>query len=268
VPKRRRKKGEQRQGVCVYCGAQGPITDDHVFPKVIFLVLDEQMITVPACSDCQHTKGLGDRDLRTFIIMDIGGSQHPDAIDMAARMLKESNVRLRNWIQRQLESTREVDLITDSGVIVGKAIEFDFNTERIMMAQQMVVRGIYYHEKGAILPPDCPIEIQHIPWNLAFKFIDGILTRTTIKPKFKGRDVAAWSPIPVDGFPADSSAWLVWYNDFVLFFGATGELAQRIRERRLTSQSGNEDGSEVVNVGPRRVVVPRGLDGQPMIPPQ
>ncbi len=77
---KRRKKGERREGTCAYCLKEGPITVDHVFPHTIFLVLDEQMVTVPACDECQRVKSLGDADLRNFITLDIAGSQHPDAL--------------------------------------------------------------------------------------------------------------------------------------------------------------------------------------------
>lgn len=69
-----RRKGEQRQNLCVYCGKAGLITDDHVFPKAIFRQLDNEMITVPACFLCNQTKSLDDCDLRNYIVMDLGGS--------------------------------------------------------------------------------------------------------------------------------------------------------------------------------------------------
>lgn len=84
---KKRKKGEQRQGVCVYCGREGPITRDHVFPQAIFLVLDKEMITVPVCESCQQVKSLGDRDLQVFANVDVWGGQHPDA----PMMLKKSS---------------------------------------------------------------------------------------------------------------------------------------------------------------------------------
>jgi hypothetical protein len=265
---KRRKKGEQRQGTCVYCGKEGPITDDHVFPQVIFLVLDEQMVTVPACAECQQIKSLGDRDLRNFVIMDIGGSQHPDAVQMAERMLKESNVRLRTWLRKQLDSAKDVDLVTDTGVIVGKAIEFPFNTDRIMVAQEMTVRGLYYHDKGEMLPPDCPIDVQHIPWHAAPEFIQRMSAATSIRPKVKGKNTAWWSSHPLEGFPDDTTAWFICYNNWVLFFGTTGDAALSVRRQRETRRGQQADEADGGNDNPRRLVVPRDPQGRPMIPPQ
>ena len=265
--KKGRKKGEQAQGTCVYCGTEGPITDDHVFPEVIFLALDEQMVTVPACDKGRQIKSLGDRDLRNYILMDVGGSTHPDAIDMAARMLKESNVRLRNWVRKQIDTAKEVEFVTDTGVIVSKGIEFDFNMDRIMVAQEMVVRGLHYHEKSEILSPDCPVDVQHIPWQHAPKFVQGISAKTRLNPKIKGKNVAWWTSNPMDGYPADSSGWFVCYNGWVLFLGTTGDaalLVQRLRAERTTDA---QDPDEIEDSSPKRVVVPRDHEGRPVITP-
>lgn len=144
---KKRRKGEQRQGICVYCGKAGLITDDHVFPKAIFHQLDQAMITVAACFLCNQIKSLGDGDLRNYIVMDLGGSQHPDAEAMAEKMLRESNVRLRAWLRKQITNAGEADLVTEDGILVGTAATFDFNMDRIMVAQELTVRGLFFHEK-------------------------------------------------------------------------------------------------------------------------
>ncbi len=141
-----RKKGEQRRGARVYCGAAGSITRDHPFPEVIFLGLDDNMITVPSYAAYQQTKDGGDGDLRNVIILDIGGRRHPGALAMAERMLKERNVRLRNWLRKRRESMRSVDLVTDTGVIVDQTATFEFDTARIVAAREMVVRGLYFRD--------------------------------------------------------------------------------------------------------------------------
>jgi hypothetical protein len=268
VKKSRRNKGERTQGTCVYFGAEGPVTDDHVFPQAIFLTLDEQMITVPACDACQQKKSLGDRDLRNYILMGIGGITHPDAVEMAGRMLRESNVRLRNWVRKQIESARQVDLITDTGIVIGTAFEFNFNMDRIMAAQQMVVRGLHFHEKGEMLPSEAPIDIEHIPWHVAPKFVQNLSAKTAMNPKVKGKNVVWWTSHQVAGLPDDSIAWVICYNNWVLFLGTTGDLATRVREMRESHTSKSTAESEVLNVGPRKVVVPRDIEGRPIIPPQ
>lgn len=268
MAKRGRPKGEQRQGVCVYCGKHGLVTSDHVFPQVIFLVLDEQMITVASCAECNQVKSLGDRDLRNFMILDIGGSQHPDANAMAEKMLTESNVRTRNWLRKQLETAKEVDLVTETGVILGKALKFDFNMGRIMIAQEMVVRGLYYHDRGVLLPLDSPIDIQHVPWQAAPQFVEGLNAKAPIRATVKGKNVAWWSGHSMLDMPDDASTWFICYNNWVLFIGTTGGVALSVQKQREAHQSQSTKQTELVGGRRERIVVPRDPQGRPMIPPQ
>jgi hypothetical protein len=267
LAKHGRKKGERKQGTCVYCGKAGLITHDHVFPQVIFLELDKQMITVPACDDCQQIKSLGDRDLRTLIVMDVGGSQHPDALALVARMLDESNIRLRLWMQKTIETAAEADLVTETGIIVGKVLEFDFNKDRVMVSQGMTVRGLYYHEKGEMLPTDCPVDVEYIPWQIAPRFIQQASAVTKIELKTKGNDVAMWSSHPVPNFD-DSTAWFICYNNWVLFFATTHTAAAwRRRQRESAFERANQP-TDAPSTARRRIVAPRDLQGRPIIPPQ
>lgn len=185
---KKRRKGEQRQGICVYCGKAGLITDDHVFPKAIFHQLDQAMITVAACFLCNQIKSLGDGDLRNYIVMDLGGSQHPDAEAMAEKMLRESNVRLRAWLRKQITNAGEADLVTEDGILVGTAATFDFNMDRIMVAQELTVRGLFFHEKRLALPFDCPIDVQHVPWQAAPNLVRDLNTAAPTRIQTKGNN--------------------------------------------------------------------------------
>lgn len=265
---KKRRKGEQGQGTCVYCGQVRPITDDHVFPQVIFHVLDDQMITVPACQACQQIKSLGDRDLRNFMLMDIGGSQHPDAEDMTAKMLRHTNVRFRNWIQKQIANAEEIDLVTEDGLIVGKASSFEFDMQRIEVAQAMTVRGLYFRETGSALPPDCPIHVQHVPWYAAPKFVSNMNRVAPTRFQTRGNNVASWGYNKIaDGDDYDT-AWQVFYNNWVVFLTTTGRTAIASRDGRTAFDAKQQLRTLTVRGLRRRVVVPRDLNGKPLILPQ
>jgi hypothetical protein len=57
--------------VCAYCGAEDPQTIDHVPPK---LMLEEpypdNLVTVPACQECNKKFMKNDEYTRTFIALD------------------------------------------------------------------------------------------------------------------------------------------------------------------------------------------------------
>lgn len=264
---KKRKKREQRQGTCVYCGKDGPITHDHVFPRAIF-ELDEDMITVPACDSCQQIKSLGDRDLRNFTIMDIGGSQHPDAESMTEQMLKECNVRLRNWLRTQINGAEEVDLVTEDGIIVGMASTFDFNMDRIMVAQEMTVRGLYFYEEGVALPIDCPIDVQYVPWHAAPSLVKNLSTAAPTRIQSKGNNTVWWaSNLIADGGEFDT-AWQICYNNWVLFMITTGQAAVSTRQHRETFRANQSKRPRGMVTERKQLLVPRDPEGRPMIPPQ
>lgn len=265
---KKRKKGEQRQGTCIYCGRAGLITSDHVFPQAIFHLLDEHMITVPACDRCQQIKSLGDRDLRNYIVMDIGGSQHPDAPALVEEMLKESNVRLRNWLRKQIDNSEEVDLVTEDGIIVGKASTFDFNMNRIMVAQEMTVRGLYFYEKGVTLPLDCPVDVQYIPWQAAASLVKNLSAAAPTRIQTKGENTASWGYNTLAGGNQFDTVWQVFYNNWVLFMITTGQAAISTREHREAFRANQSIRPQKISNGRRQILVPRDPEGRPMIPPQ
>ena len=57
-----------RQGNCVYCGAEGDVTRDHVPPSCLFPPEDRiNLITVPACAECHESFKLDDEYFRVTL---------------------------------------------------------------------------------------------------------------------------------------------------------------------------------------------------------
>ena len=58
---RRSAPSKEMSKCCVYCGSTGPLTDDHVPPKVIFTEpRSSNLITVPACAIYENTSPDGE----------------------------------------------------------------------------------------------------------------------------------------------------------------------------------------------------------------
>jgi hypothetical protein len=263
-----RKKGQQRQGICTYCGAEGLVTDDHIFPKVIFLELDQDMVTVPTCEPCNQHKSLGDRDLRNYILLDVGGSQHPDAVGLTERMLRESNVRLRSWVRRTVDEAEEIDLVTDDGIIVGRALSFDFNIDRIITSQEMVARGLYFHETGQRLPPECPVVAERVPWNASPRFVQNLNSRAPTAVRSRGNNTVWWGYNTIAEAEPQDTVWQVCYHNWVLFFIATGLAAICAREVQQAAEARRQIRGGLLLTERNQLVVSRDPDGRPIIPPQ
>jgi hypothetical protein len=200
--------------------------------------------------------------------MDIGGSQHPDAPALVEEMLKESNVRLRNWLRKQIANAEEVDLVTEDGIIVGKASTFDFNMDRIMVAQEMTVRGLYFHEKGVLLPFDCPIDGQYIPWHAAPSLVKNLSAAAPTRIQNKGNNTVWWASNLIADGGEFATAWQICYNNWVLFMITTGQAAVSTREHRETFRANQAKRPQTMSTGRRQLLVPGDPEGRPMIPPR
>lgn len=260
----KRKKGQTREGTCAYCGKEGPITRDHVIPQTLFLVKDEQMVTVPACVECQTEKGRGERDLRNYCNWEIGGSMHPDAEAHVRKTIEGANVRTTNWMRKALAEAKEVILVDEGDREVGRALEIDFTSNRMVRSLEFVFRGLYYVIVGHRLPDETPVEVTIVPWTMFPDFMRDMGALRQEAPTIKGNLVAWWSRLgPID-FDVETTAWVLCVNDGVGFYGTTGEVALLERRRKA------ERAAEVPKASPepRRVRVPRALDGTLLIPPQ
>ena len=61
-------KARQAVGICTYCGAEGPITEDHVPPKNLFgKPLPPGILKVPACTECNNRASKDDEYFRSRI---------------------------------------------------------------------------------------------------------------------------------------------------------------------------------------------------------
>ena len=167
MPVAKRKKGEQRQGTCAYCGKEGPITRDHVIPRTLFTVLDNQMVTVPACAACQIEKSRGERDLRNYCNWEIGGSMHPDAETHIRKVLEKADERTKEWLRKALAEAEEVILVDEDDNEVGRTWAIDFNTDRMVESLKFIFKGLYYvtHNEQR-LPDGTPVEVTIVPWTI------------------------------------------------------------------------------------------------------
>ena len=66
--------------ICVYCGKRKKLTVDHVPPK-LFLAppYPPNLLTVPACHECNASFTKNDEYTRTVVILDVRASNNTDA---------------------------------------------------------------------------------------------------------------------------------------------------------------------------------------------
>jgi len=77
-------------GPCTYCQTVGPLTDDHVPPKLLFSKpRPSNLITVPACFPCNNGAGLDDAYFRLNVAIRENAGEHPNAEPIWKAALKD-----------------------------------------------------------------------------------------------------------------------------------------------------------------------------------
>lgn len=144
----------KKNGRCAYCAEIRPLTDDHIPPRNLFpKPRSSNLITVPCCETCQAGWSKDDEYFRAAILSSAKVSESSlaqGAINSLVRSL--SRHEQRGFSRTILESIKEVEIVTEVGIFLGKEPVFQLDIERISRVAQRIVRGLFFHEKGYAVP--------------------------------------------------------------------------------------------------------------------
>ena len=131
---------------CVYCGSVDNITQDHIPPKSFFPIpRPSNLITVPSCRDCNQGYSKDEElFLATFMFTDAGVSDTGKRL-WAEKMhrMYTKNLGIRKKI---VNSLKHVELITPSGIHLGKRMAIKYDEPRSERVVNKMVRGLYFFE--------------------------------------------------------------------------------------------------------------------------
>jgi hypothetical protein len=157
------KREPRRKGHCPYCGELRSLTRDHVIPKCLFPgPLPQNMLTVPACDECNGRKARHDGFLRDLLVTDVAGAESPLAQRVFAQKTMRSHQQGKSLLARiALEGAIPVPVLKETGEEdLAFVSRFDFG--RAMEMFSFVVRGLYYALRRVILPPDCEFQVGRL----------------------------------------------------------------------------------------------------------
>jgi hypothetical protein len=126
-------------------------TFDHLPPACLFpKPRPNDLVTVPACFNCNNAASKDDEAFRVFLSLQIGMETptiHSLWKDGALRTLQH-NARLK---QRVVDQSWQVDLRTPAGIFLGKrrVIRVPVHTHNAVIDR--IVRGLYFHHFGEVL---------------------------------------------------------------------------------------------------------------------
>ncbi|HEY9826876.1 MAG TPA: hypothetical protein V6D19_15665 [Stenomitos sp.] len=144
----------KKNGRCAYCAEIRPLTNDHIPPQNLFpKPRSSDLITVPCCETCQAGWSKDDEYFRAAILSSAKvseGSLAQGAIDSLGRSLRRKEQK--GFSRTILRSIKEVEIVTEAGILLGKEPVFQLDIERIGRVAQRIIRGLFFHEKGYSLP--------------------------------------------------------------------------------------------------------------------
>jgi hypothetical protein len=146
----------KRQRECVYCGAKGELTKDHIPPKSLFSKpRPANLITVPSCGRCNNAASKDDEYFKAVLSLKERVGNHPDAKGILESVLHSLARREgRSFSVYFLNKISHVNVRTPAAVYLGKRLSYDVDLKRFGYVAARIVRGLFYVLKGKRIPSE------------------------------------------------------------------------------------------------------------------
>jgi hypothetical protein len=211
-----------RKGICAYCGRERKLTRDHVPPRVLFSKpFPHDMLTVPACDECNHSFKRDDEYTATVIGLDVRAAPHRDVIGKMSEMARSLQYPEARGLAKYLAShTEPSPILGVNGAHIGKLTQ---DLRRINATGERIIRGLYYVERRRPVAPDARILIEsrnNIELSdeillLAVQAYEASKDRST-------REVGKAFSYAV-GFDNDRSVWVLMVYGYFFWFATVGD---------------------------------------------
>ena len=145
IKPRRWRRGRD---LCAYCGVNVSTDGDHVVPDCLYT--DEErraitnVLTVPACRDCNADKGTFDAPSQHYLLADVEASEHPQAKQLFDAKMVKALATHRAVLLDRFHEGRMVSEITASGLWVRSLNRVPIDPEPVGTALVYIVRGLHY----------------------------------------------------------------------------------------------------------------------------
>lgn len=202
---------QRRTGVCAYCGQIRPLTRDHVVPKCLFIrPLPLDMITVPACEECNGDKSRHDDFLRDMLVIDIASEGNP----IARKVFESKSIRAyqkdKSLVARiALNNPVEMPYFDDHGSL-DVALVSGFDPERSDEMFGFLARGLYYHALKRPLERTSTISTRRLFKEDVDKTIDALNEVGAIGPITIGQNVFSC----VFNYSHETPDFSFWFIEF------------------------------------------------------
>lgn len=150
-------KFKRKIAACYFCGS--PATSrDHLPPKTMF---DDpkptNLVTLPSCD--QHNSQQSKDDEYFSVIIKTASASNPVAEKLILGGVVKRFLKRPALLHSLLQKSRQVELRTSSGIIVGKAPAIEYDRSRITNVVERITRGFFFTICGSRLPRDCRVQV-------------------------------------------------------------------------------------------------------------
>lgn len=154
----------RKNSICVFCGRSAS-TMDHVPPEGIFPdPKPRDLITVPACNDCNEGSSKDDEYFRAIITTAEGNNE------FAAQLVNQKIIpRFRRkpaLLKSIMRDAKKIDVYSEGGIYLGKYPAIPCKPQRIQAVVEKIIRGLFWHETKMVLGTD--YEVRRFLFNPNF----------------------------------------------------------------------------------------------------
>jgi hypothetical protein len=151
-----------KQELCAYCGNPAT-TRDHIPPQNLFTPpRPDNLITVPACKQCNNGVSDDDEVFRNELSFMAGSFGESAKAGERAQTALRGIRRNKAMLVRTVTSARPVERYTQSGLYLGRgyAVPLEPGVQQRVITR--IVRGLYWHHFNARLENDAQITLVFI----------------------------------------------------------------------------------------------------------
>ena len=202
---------------CYLCGSKLADTRDHLFPSGWFnKPLPTNLITLPACSECNHALFSDEEQFRVFLASGMAYENEPGFRIWNERIrpdLKGGRPRLKPLIRSYIRKAR---VLSESGALLGHTLILEIDREIINRVLRKIAKGLYYLDTGAVLPENVQIVVDYAngkPERFTSPPLDEAI-KGAKKVDLGDGVVTYWRNTMKDD-PTNSITWLKFYGDKV-----------------------------------------------------
>ena len=224
-----RRLARKKRGECVYCGAIGTVTGDHVPPRNLFPKNPpKNLVTVPSCVGCNHAASKDDEYFRLVVAARDDLGAHPVVREILPKALRSlANAEQEGFRIAFLKGLRKVPSYTASGLYAGHRGAYDVNMQRVDAVVGRIVKGLFYKQSGRRLPDNYEVTVLSEDVLKRFGPAELAELRRMLAAIFSAGARAGFQTSvfgyvsTVDSADANTSAWLLTFYERVGFAALT-----------------------------------------------